>query len=383
MALLALSGTTSVFATSIPSTSPGPVAPTEAAVGDNDAVAQIDQYILQSYEYAVQNGLLIEEGDNYANDEEDLVYDDDDLENSFDSDSSIKFVDSDETDEHLDFAMNAASTTRKRGSGCSYSAPSRVADCPSGYTNMGATCYKSPDSYTQFSRVADCPKGWTNMGATCYQTPSWTYPFGRSKGMSSMRCKSGEFRTGARCYKNCKPGYQNTGEVCQRWADSKGMDSMTCKSGEFRTGARCYKNCAPNYTNGGEVCTNWKCVEHGIEAVGKGIAFGTVKTLCSAQRPLYQLFGNEDGVNRMDQCIEEMTDKCGGEMNSCNSVITCINAQLISDGQSVDPCINALAHSAYLMKPLLDIANPTSWLTMAQVTTCIAQEMQKCATKHN
>ena len=87
-------------------------------------------------------------------------------------------------------------------------------------------------------------------------------------------------------------------------------------------------------------------------------------------------------INRMDRCIDEMTDKCGGEMGSCNSVITCIISQLESNGESADPCVNALAHSAYLMKPLLDIANPTSWLTMAQVTQCIAQEVAQCAANH-
>ncbi len=64
--------------------------------------------------------------------------------------------------------MNVASVARKRGSGCSYAASNHITDCPSGYTDMGATSYKAPHTYTQGSRVADCPSGWTSTGATCY-----------------------------------------------------------------------------------------------------------------------------------------------------------------------------------------------------------------------
>lgn len=129
-----------------------------------------------------------------------------------------------------------------------YAQRSRVADCPSGYTNMGASCFRPASTYAQGSRVADCPRGYTNMGASCYK-----FPFG-SKGMSSMTCKSGEFRTGGRCYKYCRAGYTNNGEFCGRGADSKGMSSMTCGPGEFRTGGRCYKDCKAGYTNNGEFC---------------------------------------------------------------------------------------------------------------------------------
>ncbi|MCB1969820.1 MAG: hypothetical protein KDG54_05360 [Geminicoccaceae bacterium] len=129
-----------------------------------------------------------------------------------------------------------------------YAQASRVADCPKGYTNMGLTCFRPASTYGQASRVADCPKGYTNMGASCYK-----FPFS-SLGMSSMTCRSGEFRTGGRCYKECKPGYTNNGEFCGRGASSRGVGSMTCRSGEFRTGGRCYKECKPGYTNNGEFC---------------------------------------------------------------------------------------------------------------------------------
>ena len=59
-----------VFATSIesiPSTTTVGVTP----IAESTHVGQIDPYILQSYEYAVKNGLLVEEDDD-ANDE-DLV----------------------------------------------------------------------------------------------------------------------------------------------------------------------------------------------------------------------------------------------------------------------------------------------------------------------
>eukprot|EP00122_Pirum_gemmata_P011510 Pgem_evm1s10664 len=117
-----------------------------------------------------------------------------------------------------------------RGPG-TYSSDSRVADCPSGYTNTGASCYRAAHTYSQSSRVADCPSGYTNMGASCYKPPF------SSKGMGSMTCKSTEFRSGARCYKKCKSGYTNNGETCGRSARTKSMSSMTCHKDEFRVGA--------------------------------------------------------------------------------------------------------------------------------------------------
>jgi len=47
--------------------------------------------------------------------------------------------------------------------------PGRVADCPPGYTNNGATCGRGADTILVGSEVADCPAGYKNMGLTCYR----------------------------------------------------------------------------------------------------------------------------------------------------------------------------------------------------------------------
>ena len=125
---------------------------------------------------------------------------------------------------------------------------SRVADCPSGYTNMGATCHRLVSTYSARSSVASCPSGYTNMGATCYKPVkcsggwpwTWKCTGGGSVGMGSMTCPSNRFKKGARCYVRCKAGYTNNGETCGRAAHDLGMGSMTCRSTEIRTGARCY-----------------------------------------------------------------------------------------------------------------------------------------------
>jgi hypothetical protein len=69
-----------------------------------------------------------------------------------------------------------------RSRGCKYSAGSTVADCPSGYTNMGCHCER-----------------WAS-------TLDWSH----------MTCPAGRFRTGGRCYVECEPGYENKGECCSQ-----------------------------------------------------------------------------------------------------------------------------------------------------------------------
>lgn len=129
------------------------------------------------------------------------------------------------------------------------STSSRVADCPSGYTNNGATCGRGSDDISSPSRVADCPSGFTNMGASCLRV----FP-PASLGMGSMTCSSSEFRSGARCYDNCPSGYTNMGESCHRAVSTLGTGSMTCHNSEFKSGARCYTQCPSGYTNTGEYC---------------------------------------------------------------------------------------------------------------------------------
>eukprot|EP00798_Chlamydomonas_sp_ICE-L_P000346 gene345-1723_t len=156
----------------------------------------------------------------------------------------------------------------------------RVADCPSTYTNNGATCGRGADSISAGSLVADCPSGYTNMGLTCYRGPSTyskkcTIPIfgpkygcrdgytdngcfcGRgasSLGPSSMECPSGYFRSSitARCHKNCPDGYTNTGETCFRGVSTLGIGSMVCQAGEERILARCFPKGGSCFANGEE-----------------------------------------------------------------------------------------------------------------------------------
>jgi hypothetical protein len=295
-----------------------------------------------------------------------------------------------------------------------YSQGSRVADCPGGYTNMGATCYMPPDTYLQGSRVADCPGGYTNMGASCYKFPWWSLGMGSmscnsnefkwgarcyrhcksgytnngefcgrgmiSQGMGSMSCNSNEFKTGARCYRHCKSGYTNNGEFCGRGAITKGLDSMHCKSDEFHKIGRCFKTCDAGYTNGGEVCTNWDCVENGLEGVGKGIGYGILKTVCGAQKFVYEALDDHENVQKMEHCIRQAVDACGGEMGTCNAVIQCVVFALQeADETEVDPCANAVAQAVGLVPSLFDLTNPKSWITLAQATQCIVENTAQCA----
>lgn len=54
----------------------------------------------------------------------------------------------------------------------------------------------------------------------------------KSLGMESMTCHAGEFKSGARCYKNCPAGYKHTGISCYRGPKIIGLSHMTCKSDE-------------------------------------------------------------------------------------------------------------------------------------------------------
>lgn len=115
-------------------------------------------------------------------------------------------------------------------------ASGRVADCPKGYTNIGLLCSRGADTYSNPSKVADCPSGYTNMGLTCYKPPF------SSKGLSSMSCKDGWFRTGGRCYKKCKSGYTSVGEACMRGVSTLTSGNMSCESHEVlnKEIGRCY-----------------------------------------------------------------------------------------------------------------------------------------------
>ncbi len=74
--------------------------------------------------------------------------------------------------------------------------PGRVADCPSGYTNHGLTCFRGSDDILAPSLVADCPSGYTNMGLTCF------------RGVHSIHTPSR--------VADCPHGYTNTGLTCHK-----------------------------------------------------------------------------------------------------------------------------------------------------------------------
>lgn len=162
--------------------------------------------------------------------------------------------------------------------------PSRVADCPEGYTNNGATCGRGADTYSNPSYVADCPEHFKNMGASCYR--AWPP---KSISMDNMTCRGEDKRHGGRCYPACKDGYTNNGETCGRGVSTLGMDSMVCKDNETRTAARCYpvppcgdgkhledsktlcyKDCPEGMDGVGPVC--WSRAPRGWVACGAGFA---------------------------------------------------------------------------------------------------------------
>src|SRR5207247_11074399 len=115
-------------------------------------------------------------------------------------------------------------------------APSKLADCPAGYKNMGLTCYRGPSTYGNRCK-GHCREGYTNNGCTCGRGAS-------TLKASSMVCPEGYHKSDItkRCIVNCPAGYTNTGETCFKPASTLDMDSMTCNPGEKRVGASCVPN---------------------------------------------------------------------------------------------------------------------------------------------
>jgi DNA-binding ferritin-like protein len=150
--------------------------------------------------------------------------------------------------------------------------PGRMADCEPGYINDGATCRRPPKNIYAPSHMASCPRDYTNFGLTCtrklytgdckWYTP-WYCDTLRG-GPSSMTCRSGYFKCGGRCCKNCPHGYTNTGEFCHQSLHVTGLWSMTCKSDEDKWGGRCYpkgtgtQGCHHGKVNVAGLCYN-KC----------------------------------------------------------------------------------------------------------------------------
>ena len=228
-------------------------------------------------------------------------------------------------------------SSKNIGAGCTYDWTSRVADCPDGYTNNGATCGRgaaskssAPSNHDHGKYItATCPKGYYNDGTSCMfkvfgrgtgydyffrngmrncendygegnceNNGALAYPkcqkLARDKGYANAdkwtndgcclcspesgyrqywlsekgECRNPDNedemdpyytnRTGALCYTDCEKlygsGWYNNGTSCWRDPSTLGMGDMVCKPGEFKSGARCYKTCPPGFKNMGEYC---------------------------------------------------------------------------------------------------------------------------------
>jgi hypothetical protein len=104
--------------------------------------------------------------------------------------------------ENIDINVQNFNLTRNElrddGLVCNYDR-NRTADCPTGYTNIGAGCQRTtPDGD---NRPADCPPGYTNMGATCF------------RGADSKSSNAGD---GSYVVASCPAGATNIGTVCNK-----------------------------------------------------------------------------------------------------------------------------------------------------------------------
>lgn len=63
-----------------------------------------------------------------------------------------------------------------------------------------------------------CPSGWTNMGLTCFNSKTWQST-GRLGG--DAWCGIGKENDGGLCYPRCKAGYHGVGPTC--WNDKPGV----------------------------------------------------------------------------------------------------------------------------------------------------------------
>jgi len=238
-------------------------------------------------------------------------------------------------------AKNAELTLEREASrtfsaGCSYSQGSRMADCPSGYSNTGLTCLR----------------GHTSYGKSCCTV------YGGC---------------------GCKSGYTDMGCHCAIHAHTLwGVHHMSCKAGEFRTGGRCYKYCKSGYSNDGEVCTDWNCVNNGWRSyVVKPIGGGLLATLCGTSKLINRAVGNDEEVAKAEQCIAFAEKGCGTDIGTCNAVIACIVTQLAENDPQITACASAVAHSASLVTTM--IKPGPGWLTIGNTLQCIAENTAKCA----
>ena len=78
--------------------------------------------------------------------------------------------------------------------------------CAAGFVNKSGLCYPP-------SSVIPCPSGFTDLTLTCHKPP----PYGRDVGIVPTTCPTGQVKSGALCYPNCKTGYHQIAGVC--WED--------------------------------------------------------------------------------------------------------------------------------------------------------------------
>ena len=106
--------------------------------------------------------------------------------------------------------------------------------CPSGYTRNGETC-KRPYHELPLGegRIGDCPTGFERKFWNCYNWSTGSRP-----AITTVSCKTGEFRRYEKCYKNCPEGYKISGDAahsgakCVRVSDTKPLTSIGCKTHE-------------------------------------------------------------------------------------------------------------------------------------------------------
>lgn len=121
-----------------------------------------------------------------------------------------------------------------------HSIPSRRADCPEGYHNTGLTCLKPADTIISPTTSPWCPGGYTNMGLYCYR---WWWPKA-----TSLRCPSGYEANWGSCRKHCPNGYHRTFVgTCYVHPHTLSEDSMTCRYNEQYSIGICYGLCQPGY----------------------------------------------------------------------------------------------------------------------------------------
>lgn len=120
-----------------------------------------------------------------------------------------------------------------------YHAPSHVATCPTGYTNMGLTCFKGMKTYSKCCTVAwskcPCRAGWTNMGCHCHKdahsmSNMWKHACD-TPGEKKNAPKYFQSKLTTRCHAHCRAGYTNTGEYCTQLG-------QTCIQAKVTTGGK-------------------------------------------------------------------------------------------------------------------------------------------------